>query len=414
MILHVTSGAGIFLMVAIAWLFSIDRWRISWPLVVKGLLLQLAMALVLFKTGWGQAVIEGANTGIGSILSASEKGTAFVFGPLADHDKIGGMIFFVDVTGSIVFVAALTAGLFHLGILQRVVAAFAVVMRRLLGTSGSESLAAAVNMFVGQDESALFIRPYLEGMTRSEIMALMTVGMGTIASGILVTYSGMLGTAGIPNAGGHLLTASVLSAPASLVIAKIMVPEREVSMTAGHARVPHGTRAANLADAICRGASEGLAMALNVMAMLIAFVALLHLMNLLLGKVGPHVGLRNPTFEGLFGYLFRPLAVAMGVSRSDAPLIGSLLGKRMVLNEFLAYQDLASMVSARQISPRSSIIATYALCGFANFTSVAIQIGGIGTLAPTRRADLAKFGFRAMIGGTLSTFLSACLAGVLM
>ncbi len=287
-------------------------------------------------------------------------------------------------------------------------------MRFVLGTSGSESLAAAVNMFVGQDESALFIRPYLDGLTHSEMMALMTVGMGTMASGILVTYTGILGAAGIPNAGGHLLSASVLSTPASMVIAKILLPETEVSMTAGKVRIIHGERAVNLADAICRGASEGLTMALNVMAMVIAFVALLHLINSVFGLIGPRVGLQGLTFEGLFGYLFRPFALAMGISPTEAPAVAALLGKRMVLNEFLAYQDLAASVKDGRISARSALIATYALCGFANFSSIAIQIGGIGSLVPKRRGDLARFGLRAMIGGTLATFVSACIAGALL
>ncbi len=401
-------------MIAVAWLFSVNRWRVSWPLVAKGLLLQFVMALVLFKTTWGRAALGGADHGVNSLLDASSVGTSFVFGSLADRKQPGGVSFFVSVTGSIVLIASLTAGLFYLGILQRVVAAFAVVMRFVLGTSGSESLAAAVNMFVGQDESALFIRPYLEEMTRSEIMALMTIGMGTIASGVLVTYTGMLGSAGVPSAGGHLLCASVLSAPASLVIAKILLPETEPSMTAGRAHLAHDTRALNLLDALCRGAGEGLTMALNVMAMVMAFVALLHLVNLILGAVGPHIGLAGVTLEGMFGYLFRPFALAMGVPSSDAHAVAALLGERMVLNEFIAYQDLAVLVKTGQITPRSALIGTYALCGFANFSSIAIQIGGIGSLIPGRRGDLARCGLRAMIGGTLATFLSACMAGALL
>lgn len=401
-------------MIFVAWLFSADRWRVSWKLVIKGLLLQFAMALVLFNTGWGRAALRGANGGVESLLDASSAATAMVFGPMADPRQPGGVSFFVSVTGSIVFIASLTAGLFYLGILQRVVAALAVIMRVLLGTSGSESLAAAVNMFVGQDESALFIRPYLDGMTRSEIMALMTVGMGTIASGVLVAYTGMLGAAGVPSAGGHLLCASVLSAPASLVMAKILLPETEPSMTAGKARLIEDVRAVNLLDALCRGAFEGLQMALNVMAMLLAFVALLHLLNAALATIGPHIGLHGITLQGMFGYLFRPFARGMGVPSRDSSIIGSLLGERMALNEFLAYQDLATLVKNGQISPRSALIATYALCGFANFSSIAIQIGGIGSLAPSRRTDLARYGLRAMVGGTLATFLSACMAGALL
>ena len=412
--LQLASAAGIFIIVALAWLLSANRWRVSWALVGKGLLLQLIMALLLFKTGWGRAAVAGANSAVGSLLAASAAGTSFVFGPLADPAKAGGFIIFVQFTGSIVFIAALSAGLYHLGLLQLVVAGLAKVMRVVLGTSGSESLAAAVNMFVGQDESALFIRPYLRGLTPSEIMALMTVGMSTIASGVLVTYAGMLGSAGLPNVGGHLLAASVLSAPASLVLAKILMPETNVSETAGTVRLQHHERAVNLADALCAGATEGFRMSLNIMAMLIAFVALIFLLNSAFEPIGRLFGVKGLKLETIFGFLFRPFAWLMGVAPSDAPAVGSLLGKRMILNEFLAYEDLASLVSSGRISVRSATIATYALCGFANFTSIAIQIGGIGTLEPTLRPYLARFGLRAMIGGTLSTFLSACLAGALL
>ncbi|HEY2483142.1 MAG TPA: nucleoside transporter C-terminal domain-containing protein [Caulobacteraceae bacterium] len=408
------SAAGILFMVFVAWLFSADRWRVSWSLVFRGLLLQLVLAVVLFKTGWGRAALHGVDAGVDSLLKATGAGTAMVFGPMADPRQQGGVSFFVNVTGSIVFIAALTSGLFYLGILQRIVALLSVVMRVVLGTSGSESLAAAVNMFVGQDESALFIRPYLDGMTRSELTALMTVGMGTIASGVLVAYTGMLGAAGLAGAGGHLLTASVLSSPASLVMAKIMLPETQPSMTRGHAPLLAGTHSVNLLDAICHGASEGFKMALNVMAMLLAFVALLHLANMALGALGPHIGLKGATFQGLFGYAFRPFARLMGVPPADSAAISSLLGERMVLNEFVAYQDLATLIKNGQISPRAALIATYALCGFANFSSIAIQIGGIGSLVPDRRHDLARYGLRAMIGGTLATFASACMAGAMM
>ena len=282
--------AGILFIYAVAWLFSTNRWRVPWTVVAKGFVLQLALALILLKTTWGHAALEWANTGVNSLLDASGAGGSMVFGSMANPNQPGGVSFFINVTASIVFIASFTSALFYLGILQRIVSAIAIVVRVVLGTSGSETLAAAVNMFVGQDESALFIRPYLEDMTRSEIMALMTVGMGTIASGVLVAYTGMLTSAGVPAAGGHLLSASVLSSPASLVMAKIMLPETQVSMTAGKARLSHETRASNLLDALCRGAGEGLQMALNVMAMLLAFVALLHLVNAILSSVGPPAG----------------------------------------------------------------------------------------------------------------------------
>jgi concentrative nucleoside transporter, CNT family len=274
-----------------------------------------------------------------------------------------------------------------------------------MDTSGTESLAAAAEVFVGMTESPLIIRPYLETMTRSELMAMMTAGMGTVAGGVLAAYVGM----GVD--AGHLLTASLMSAPASLVIAKIMVPETESSLTMGTVRIDVPRIDVNVIDAACRGASEGLKLALNVAAMLIAFVAIVYCLNWMLSGL-PAVDGGPLSLERVFGWVCAPLAWLMGVEWKDAHLVGMLFGKKLVLNEFLAYRDLVALKD--QLSPRSWVIATYALCGFANFGSVAVQIGGVSSLAPSRRKDFANLGLRAMIGGALTTFVTATIAGLML
>jgi CNT family concentrative nucleoside transporter len=426
-------------MIGLAWLCSTDRWRVSWSLVAKGVALQVVFAVLILKTGPGKQVFDGAGSAIQFVLDANREGTRFVFGALARPDVFGeamgnvrdyGFVFFVQVTGTIILVSALMSGLYYIGAMQWVVWAMAKVMQVVMGTSGSESLAAAANVFVGQTEAPLVIKPYLPRMTQSEIMALMTGGMATIAGGVMAAYVDMLTSEGFSGAAGHLLAASVMSAPASLVIAKIMVPELAESETRGQVRMRFEREGCNLLDAICIGAGDGLKLALNVMAMLIAFVALVFLLNAALGKFGAWLvyllkdpatesgslwqELQNLSFDGILGWLCRPLALAMGVSWGDSAFVGSLLGKRAILNEFVAYKDLAALLRDEAISERSGVIATYALCGFANFSSIAIQIGGIGSLAPSRRADLARFGLRAMIGGMLASFMTANIAGALV
>jgi CNT family concentrative nucleoside transporter len=294
---------------------------------------------------------------------------------------------------------------FHLGIIQFVVRIMAKVMVWVMDTSGSESLCAAANVFVGHTEAPLVIRGYLPTMTRSELMAMMTGGMATIAGGVMAAYAGM----GVDP--GHLLAASLMSAPASLVIAKIMFPETEQSPTKGTVRIELPRTDVNILDAACRGASEGLKLALNVGAMLIAFLALIHLLNLMLGLI-PDVAGAPLTLERILGTALAPLAWIMGVEWKDAAEVGMLLGKKTIANEFIAYLDLVKMKET--ISPRSFVIATYALCGFANFGSIAIQIGGLGSLAPERRLDFAKLSFRAMIGGSIAAFMTATIAGTLI
>lgn len=407
------SLGGLAVMIGLAWLCSTDRWRVSWGLVAKGLLLQFIFAWAILRTRFGQRIFDGAGAAIKFVLDASDEGTEFVFGPLADPNKLG-LVFFVKVTGTIILVSALMSALYYLGVMQWVVWAMAKVMQVVMGTSGSESLATAANVFVGQTEAPLVIKPYLARMTQSELMALMTGGMATIAGGVMAVYVDFLTRAGFDRAAGDLLAASVMSAPASLVVAKIMVPESQESETRGQVRVQLEREGTNLLDAICHGAGDGLKLALNVMAMLIAFVALVHLINACLGGLASLAGIEDLTLERMLGWLCQPLALAMGVSWEDRATVGALLGKRTILNEFLAYDDLAKLLRDGAISTRSTVIATYALCGFANFASIAIQIGGIGSLVPSRRTDLARHGLRAMIGGTLASFMTANIAGALV
>lgn len=416
------SLSGLLVMIGLAWLCSTDRRRIPWGLVVKGTVLQFVFAVLVLKTRAGRAFFEAAGTAIQFVLDASKEGTRFVFGALAEEKVFGsamgdpkwGFVFFVHVTGTIILVSSLMSALYYMGIMQWVVWAMAKVMQVVMGTSGSESLAAAANVFVGQTEAPLVIKPYLPRMTQSELMALMTGGMATIAGGVMAAYAGMLAGVGLGRGPGDLLAASILSAPASLVIAKIMVPETQESETRGEVRVRLEREGHNLIDGICIGAADGLKLSLNVMAMLIAFNALVFLLNQVLLKTGAMMGMENLSLERILGWLFQPLALAMGVSWEDREIIGAILGKRTILNEFIGYQDLAVQIKQGAITQRSAVIAVYALCGFANFASVAIQIGGIGSLAPTRRSDLARFGLRAMIGGTLASYMTANIAGALL
>ena len=298
--------------------------------------------------------------------------------------------------------------LYHMGLMQKVVEFTAKVMMKIMGTSGAESLSAAANIFVGQTEAPLVVKPFVEKMTNSELMALMTGGMATVAGGVLAAYVGM----GVD--AGHLLAASVMSAPAALVCAKLMVPETEVSQTEGVVKVDLPKTNANLIDAAASGASEGLTLALNVGAMLLAFIALIALLNGMLGWFGGLINVPELSFEFIIGYVFAPFAFLLGVPWDDCLQVGIMLGKKTVINEFVAYMDLQAAISSGAISQRAITITTYALCGFANFSSIAIQLGGIGGLAPKRRHDLAKLGVKSLIGGTLACFMTAAIAGILI
>ena len=312
------------------------------------------------------------------------------------------------VLPTIIFTSALMSILYHLGVMQIVVKGFAWVMVRLMGVSGAESLAAAANIFAGQTEAPLLIRPFIEKMTRSELMSLMTGGMATVAGGVLAAYVGM----GID--GGHLLAASLMSAPAAIVCAKLMVPEKEKPITQGEVAIDFKKTTVNLVDAAAFGASEGLKLALNVGGMLLAFVALVALINGFLGWLGSLFGLPEFSLEWLSSYFFFPFAFLTGIPWEDSFAVGALLGKKLVLNEFVAYLDLRELIKVGALQERSIIISTYALCGFANFSSVAILLGGVGALAPSRSHDLARLGIKSLIGGTAACLMTACVAGILL
>jgi CNT family concentrative nucleoside transporter len=411
-----TGLLGIGAFIAVAWLLSLDRRHFPWRAVLWGLALQFIFALLILRTDFGRHVFELAQAAVARLIGFADEGAQMVFGPLADRiflaEKWGAdhnYIFVIPIAATIILVSAISSLLYHWGILQRVVQAAAWVMRRAMRTSGSESLAAAANIFMGQTEAPLVIKPYLAGMTSSEILALMTGGMATIAGGVLAAYVGF----GI--SAGHLLTASVLSAPASLLIAKILLPETENSPTAAGSAATVPRETSNSIDALCRGASDGMALAINVMAMLIAFVATVALANYLLALIQRPFGVASPLkFQDIIGWINAPFAWFMGVPLKDCLPIGRVLGERIVLNEFIGYLSLIDLQKQGAIEPRSFTLATYALCGFANFSSIAIQIGGIGTLVPSRRGDLARLGLRAMIGGLLASYITACIAGILV
>jgi len=409
-------------MLSVAWAISFNRKKFPWRTVIWGVGLQFTLAILVLKTPWGGQFFVFAGKVVQKLIQFSTDGTKFVFGPLADGALLGqtfgpahGLVFAILITGTVVIVSALSSLFYHWGILQRVVRAVAFVMRKAMGTSGSETLSAAANIFMGQTEAPLVIRPYVPRMTRSELMTIMVCGMAHIAGGVAAVYAAMGMAAGYKDTAGHLLCASVLNCPAALMIAKIMLPETEVSETAGTspATVPRTT--ANSIDAICRGAGDGFHLALNIIAMLIAFIAIIALANYVVGWPQTHFGVKNPvTLQNFFGWINAPFAWLMGVPWQDCKNVGQILGERVVLNEFVGYLDLTSNATQLNLTPRSFTIATYALCGFANFSSIAIQVGGIGSLAPERRSEMAKLGFRAMVGGLLAAYMTASLAGFLL
>jgi CNT family concentrative nucleoside transporter len=417
--LKLVSFLGLVVFVGLAWLMSQNRRLFPWRTVLWGLGLQFIFAVLILKTPWGAAVFDFTGRAISKLIQFSNEGALFVFGPLADQSSLQNafpkkpLVFAVLVTSTIILVAALSSLLYHWGILQRVVRAIAWVMRKVMRTSGSETLAAAANIFMGQTEAPLVIKPYVARMTRSELMCLMTGGMATIAGGVAAVYIKMGIDAGHPNIAGHLLTASVLSAPAALLIAKVMLPETETSETAGGAPADVPRTTVNSVDALCRGAGDGMMLSLNVLAMLIAFIAVVALANYLLTRGQSCLGIAHPaTLQTFFGWVNAPFAWLMGIPGPDCFKIGQILGERIVLNEFVGYASLTG--PEIRVSERAFTLATYALCGFANFSSIAIQVGGIGSLAPERRADMAKLGLRAMIGGLLASYLTATIAGILI
>ena len=413
MTLKLISLLGIVSFLSLAWAMSSNRRQVPWRVVAWGMGLQLIIGFVVFRTQIGKGVFEAANVAIRKLNEFAGEGAKLVFGALGDGGKMqeifgGGVIFAIAIPATIIFVSALSSLLYHWRVLPLVVTSIAWVMRRTMRTSGSETLATAANIFMGQPEAPLVVKPYLGAMTRSELMALMVGGMATIAGGVAAAYASL----GID--AGHLLTASILSAPGTLVIAKLMFPEMDKSETADEECELPKSRATNSIDALCQGASDGMRLSINVIAMLIAFVALVYMANAILGWALSWTAW-NFTIQEAVGWLNVPFAWLMSVPSDECVRVGAVLGERVVLNEFMGYLQLTSMMEGEgALSPRTSAIATYALCGFANFGSVAIQIGGIGTLAPDRRADLAKLGLKAMVGGVLACYLTATVAGLLM
>jgi len=440
---RLVSLLGLVVMLAIAWLLSTDRRVIQWRVVLWGTALQFVFALLILRTAAGAAAFQAINDVIVALLGFTVEGARFLFGNLVDSSvpvvptegtapsgtglvANTGAFFAFNVLPTIIFFSSLMTVLYYLGVMQAIVKGVAWVMLRTLRTSGAETLSAAANIFVGQTEAPLLIKPYVASMTMSELMAVMTAGFATVAGGVMAAYVGML-VAYFPDIAGHLVAASVMSAPAALVIAKLMVPESEEPVTRGTLKIEIENPDANVIDAAARGAGEGLTLALNVGAMLLAFIALIALVNALLGWFGDTTHLtdllrgwgwladgQRLTLESVFGWVLAPLAWIMGVPWEDATTVGSILGVKTVLNEFVAYLQLSSLLADGALSPRSVVIATYALCGFANFSSIAIQIGGIGGIAPSRRSDLSRIGLRAMIGGTLAAFMTATVAGMLI
>lgn len=455
---RLTSAFGLLVMVGLAWTVSTDRKRFPWRIALWGVGLQLAFGLFILKTPVGLWLFQILNDVVHQLLAFTDAGSRFLFGNYLDSEFTVAL----NVLPTIIFFSSLMGILYHLRLVQPVVRGVAWVMQKTLRTSGAETLSAAANIFVGQTEAPLVIRPFVATMTRSELMAVMTGGFATVAGGVMAAYVQMLESY-FPDIAGHLIAASVMSAPAALVIAKVMVPESEQPQTLGALEMNEERPHVNVVDAAAGGASDGLKLALNVAAMLLAFLALVALFNYLFGlpalfynqhqwamvtealsqtqtpvpdgcgapqgaaELARCIGLADPlveehfnawtpwTLEGVLGVLFWPIAFVMGAAPADCSAFGNLLGQKLILNEFVAYQSLAqSLSSGEGMSPRSAVIATYALCGFANIGSIGIQIGGIGTIAPERRGDLAKIGVRAMFAGTLAAFMTACVAGLLI
>ncbi len=397
---RLVSLLGLFVLLGICWAASNNRKAIKWRMVAWGMGLQVLFGIAILKTRPGEIAFGALSDGFTRLIRFTDDGAKFVWGWLYQNPAAAGRpAFLIDILMTIVFFAALTSLLYHVGVMQKVVAGIAKVMQKTMGTSGSETLSAAANIFVGQTEAPLVVKPFVETMTMSELHAVMVGGFSTVAGGVLAAYV----TFGID--AGHLVAASFMSAPASLVAAKMFYPETKESVTAGEMKIKLEKTTANVFDAVCVGASDGMKLAINVIAMLLAFVSIIAMINWGIGAIW-----KGHSLEQFFGWLLAPVAWIMGVPGEDCGKIGGLLGTRMVVNEFVAYLQLKDL----EISARSYVIAIYAFCGFANFGSIAIQIGGISSIAPSRRSDLARLGLRAMLAGTLASFLTANIAGALL
>jgi CNT family concentrative nucleoside transporter len=410
---RLTGLLGIAVFLALAYLFSTNRKAIRLKTVLWGLGLQLTFAIFVLRFESGRALFAYLGAGANKLLSFAFFGSEFVFGDLGKAKSSLGFIFAFQVLPTIIFIAAVFAFLYHIGVMQVIIRVFAWVMTKVMGASGAESLNIAASIFMGQTEAPLTIRPFLNRLTKSELMCVMTCGMAHVSGGIMAAYIAY----GVE--AKHLLTAVIMTAPGTLLMAKMLVPEVEEPLTAGRVQMPEMEKEANFLGAISRGTSDGLQLAINVGAMLISFVALVALVNYLFGGAhnwftahpGLHLTWFPSSLQQLFGWIFAPVAWLIGISWHDAPAVGNLLGSRMVVNELYAFSQLGPMRAT--LDPRTFTIATFALCGFANFSSIGIQIGGIGALAPDQRGQLAKFGIRAMLAGTMANLMSACIVGVL-
>jgi CNT family concentrative nucleoside transporter len=397
------SALGILVFIGISYAFSVNRQAVRWRIVVWGLGLEFALALVILKTPWGLNVFKFLGDFVSKFLAFSDVGAKFVFGEnFKDH------FFAFQVLPTIIFFSAFISVLYYYGILQRVVNVIAWVMMKTMKTSGSESLSCAGNIFLGPTESALMVKPYIAKMTQSELHAVMTGGFATIATGVLGAYLSF----GIP--AEHLIAAFFMTAPTSLVVSKLLYPETEVSETVGKAKANVESNYVNVIDAATTGAIDGVKLAVNVGVLIIAFLGLLAALNALLGWFGAFVGLQQLSLQGILSFVMAPVAWLMGIPWADCRQVGALLGTKTILNEFIAFLDLKALIESGKISQRAVIITTYALCNFANIGSIGITIGGITGIAPNRQHDLARMGVRSMIGGLLAGFITACIAGMLI
>ena len=419
--------SSLILLLGVLWLASSKRKAISWPLVIKGLLIQFGLAFLILELDWISSGFDSIGKGFVSLLGFAREGSLFLFGDLVGNVDSFGYIFAFQVLPTIIFFSAITSLLFHFGILQRIVFVFAWFMKRTLKLSGAESLSAAANVFVGQTEAPLLVKPYIPKMTRSELLCLMSGGMSTIAGAVLAAYINYLGGDDPERQiffARHLLAASVMSAPAAIVAAKMLMPETEKFIDSAEVEIE---KQGNWLEAIAHGTADGLKMAVNVGVMLLVFTAIIALVNALLsGVIGSWTGLNELlesatsgrytefNLQSIFGLMLAPLTWLMGVPWADAAAVGQLLGEKTVLNEFYAYVSMEGLMNSGQLSSeKAQILSTYILCGFANFASIGIQIGGIGALAPNRRKDLSQLGIRALLAGTAASLFTAILVGIL-
>ena len=411
---------GVFSLLTFCYFFSMNRKKINWSLVLKGLSIQVLFAICILKVPIIENIFQAISNVFLAILDFTKDGSIFLFGETLVNNTSFGAIFAFQILPTIVFFSALTSVLFYLGVLQKIVYFFAIIMRKVMNLSGAESLAAAGNIFLGQTESPLLIRPYIEKMTQSELLCLMGGGMATIAGGVFIAFTAMLGEEYAP----HLLAASVMSAPAAIVACKILIPETQ-KINKKMTLVRGDCLGSNVFDSIAIGTIEGVKLAVNVGAMILVFVAFIALINQLLNLLGQYTGLNNFLLESnniytnlslemIFGYLFSPIAWLIGIPFQDILLAGQLLGEKTVANEFIAYESLGTMIQNNQLTEKTTIMATYFLCGFANFLSIGIQIGGIGAIAPNRRIDLSRLGIKALIAGTIASLLTAVIVGILI